>query len=211
MRSRRRNPPAILNVARIGTSREPFQENRWKLRVRLARLGDVIRIFSLVQKQVPSVLLMIGDGPDHEGATRLAQELGVASRVRFLGKQNGIENYLGGGDLFLMPSDQESFGLAALEAMACETPVVGSRAGGLVEVVEDGVTGALEPVGDVEAMAARAVEILRAPPLHQTMAKAARRRAVELFSVEAKVSEYEALYERTLKKAVSSAGHEIPR
>ena len=141
---------------------------------------------------------MIGDGPDREAAVAEARELKVCSYVKFLGKQDGIEKYLGGADLFLMPSDHESFGLAALEALSCETPVVGSRAGGLPEVVEDGVTGALEEVGRVEAMAQRAVEILRDSKLQAEMGRTGRRHAIERFSVEKKVLEYEALYERAI-------------
>ena len=171
------------------------------------RVEDVIRTFERIQRDVPSMLFMIGDGPDREKAVRLARELGVCSKVRFLGKQNGIENFLGHADLFFMPSDHESFGLAALEAMACETPVIASRSGGLCEVIEDGVTGALEAVGDVEAMAARAVEILQRPPLHQRMAKAARQRAIERFSIDKIVSQYERLYAETID---SPPWQEIP-
>ena len=161
------------------------------------RIEDVIRVYDTVQKQIPAILLMIGDGPEMDMAVRRVRELGLGERVHFLGKQNGIENYLSGADLFLMPSDHEAFGLAALEAMACETPVIGARAGGLMEVVEDGVCGALEPLGDTEAMAQRALEILKNPPLHQRMAKAARRRAIKLFNPETMVRQYEELYERT--------------
>lgn len=165
------------------------------------RVGDVIRIFARVHEEIPSILLMIGEGPEQDAASKLARELGVCGYVRFLGKQNAIEQYLGKSDLFLMPSDHESFGLAALEAMTCETPVVGSRSGGMPEVIEDGITGALEAVGDVEAMARRSIEILKDDDARREMGRAGRRRALERFSVDAIVAQYEKLYERTLAGA----------
>jgi glycosyltransferase involved in cell wall biosynthesis len=141
---------------------------------------------------------MVGDGPEREAAVSMARRLNVAASVHFLGAQSAIVRYLSAADLFLMPSESEAFGLAALEALACETPVIGARAGGLPEVVEDGVCGALEAVGDVEAMARRAIEILETPGLREKMGKAGRQRAIERFSLDAIVSQYEALYERAL-------------
>ncbi len=195
-RFRRKPGPCPCERYRLGQERVLLHISNFRP---VKRVQDVIQIFARVRQSVPSVLLMIGDGPESDKALRLARELGICPYVRFLGKQNGIENYLGGADLFLMPSDHESFGLAALEAMSSETPVIGSDSGGLREVVEDGVTGVLAPVGDVETMARRAVEILKNPPLHQSMARAGRERAMRLFGVDRIVDQYVALYEKVLE------------
>jgi N-acetyl-alpha-D-glucosaminyl L-malate synthase BshA len=161
------------------------------------RVKDVVRIFGRIRRAVPATLLMIGDGPDRADAEREAHELGVERDVRFLGRLDRVVDLLQATDLFLLPSQTESFGLAALEAMACGSPVVASRAGGLPEIIEDGVTGILEPVGSVEAMARRAVETLRDPARHRAMADAAVRRARD-FSADAVVPRYEALYQEAV-------------
>lgn len=161
------------------------------------RVRDVVRIFARVRRQLPATLLMVGDGPDREDAEREARELGVAGDVRFLGRLDTVANLLQATDLFLLPSQTESFGLAALEAMACGAPVVASRAGGLPEVVEDGVSGILEPPGSVEAMARRALEVLRDDARHQAMREAATRRALA-FATDHVVPRYEALYREVL-------------
>jgi len=127
---------------------------------KVKRTTDVIRIFKKVQEKVPSKLLMVGDGPERTAAEQLSRELGVANDIRFLGKQDAIEEILSVSDLFIIPSGSESFGLAALEAMACKVPVVSSNTGGLPELNVDGVTGFLSDVGDVDAMAANAIYIL---------------------------------------------------
>lgn len=127
---------------------------------KVKRTTDVIRIFKKVQEKIPSKLLMVGDGPERTHAEQLSRELGVAEDVRFLGKQDAIEEILSVSDLFLIPSGSESFGLAALEAMACKVPIISSNTGGLPELNRDGVTGFLSDVGDVDAMAANAVHIL---------------------------------------------------
>lgn len=127
---------------------------------KVKRTQDVIHVFERVQKIVPSKLLMVGDGPDRAYCEQLCRTLGISENVRFLGKQEAIEEILSVSDLFIMPSESESFGLAALEAMACKVPVITSNAGGLPELNLDGVTGFLDPVGDIEAMAAHAIEIL---------------------------------------------------
>jgi len=146
---------------------------------------------------MPATLLMVGDGPDRPDAEREAEELGVTSAVRFLGRLDSVETLLQATDLFLLPSQTESFGLAALEAMACGAPVVASRAGGLPEVVDDGINGILEPVGSVEAMGRRAIELLRDPKRHQAMRDAAVAKAQE-FSADRIVPQYEALYEEVV-------------
>ncbi|SFB79915.1 N-acetyl-alpha-D-glucosaminyl L-malate synthase BshA [Parapedobacter composti] len=127
---------------------------------KVKRTTDVIRIFKKVQEKVPSKLLMVGDGPERTAAEQLSRELGVANDIRFLGKQDAIEEILSVSDLFLIPSGSESFGLAALEAMACKVPVISSNTGGLPELNVNGVTGFLSDVGDVDAMAANAIHIL---------------------------------------------------
>ena len=127
---------------------------------KVKRTGDVVRIFAKVRQKIPSKLLMVGDGGERSGCEQLCRDLGVCDDVRFLGKQDAIEEILSVADLFLMPSQSESFGLAALEAMACKVPVVSTNAGGLPELNVDGVTGFLKDVGDVDAMADGAIYIL---------------------------------------------------
>lgn len=161
------------------------------------RVKDVVRIFARIRRALPATLVMIGDGPDRPEAEQEARSLGVAADVRFLGRLDTLPPLLGASDLFLLPSQSESFGLAALEAMACGTPVVASRVGGLPEVVTDRVEGILEPVGSVEAMARRAIDLLRDESLHARMRSAALARATE-FSIDRVVPQYEEYYQRIL-------------
>ncbi|HTL04124.1 MAG TPA: N-acetyl-alpha-D-glucosaminyl L-malate synthase BshA [Gemmatimonadales bacterium] len=162
------------------------------------RVKDVVRVFARIRRGMPATLLMIGDGPERDDAEREARELNVAADVRFLGRIDTVAPLLQQSDLFVLPTQSESFGLAALEAMACGVPVVGSRAGGLPEVVQDGVTGILEPAGSVEAMGRRASELLRDPPRHQAMAQAAAERA-RAFDADRIVPMYEKLYQSVLE------------
>lgn len=127
---------------------------------KVKRIEDVIRVFEIVQKKIPAKLLLIGDGPERSHIEKVCRDLNVCDRVTFLGKQEAIEEILSVCDLFILPSERESFGLSALEAMACEVPVICSNAGGLPEVIEDGVNGYLSNVGDYEKMAADALYIL---------------------------------------------------
>jgi len=160
------------------------------------RMTDVVRVFAGVQHEVPSRLILIGDGPDREAARRTAEELGVVEDVVFLGKLESVSELLSCADVFLLPSEEESFGLVALEAQGCGVPVVGTAGSGLDEVVEDGVTGRLHPVGDVGAMAESAVEYLTDDGLWARTSEAARKRAVEEFSAERVVPMYERFYRR---------------
>ncbi len=161
------------------------------------RVHDVVRVFARLRWAMPATLLMVGDGPERAEAEKEAEELDVANDVRFLGRLDSVARLLQATDLFLLPSQTESFGLAALEAMACGAPVVASRAGGLPEVIDDAVTGILEPAGSVEAMGRRAIELLRDPVRYRTMRDAAIARAGE-FSADRIVPQYEALYEEML-------------
>lgn len=162
------------------------------------RVRDIVRIFARVQRELPSILVMVGDGPERVQAEEEAAQLGVQQSVYFLGKIDAVAPLLANADLFLLPSESESFGLSALEALACGVPVVASRAGGLPEVVRDGVTGSLREVGDVEGMAEAATRILRDRALWAEMSAAAAIDARERFSTSDIVSQYEAFYERTL-------------
>ncbi len=128
---------------------------------KVKRTQDVVHIFEKIQKEIPSKLLMVGDGPERVYCEQLCRDLEICENVRFLGKQDAVEEILSVSDLFIMPSESESFGLAALEAMACKVPVITSNAGGLPELVINGVTGFMDNVGDIEAMAAHAIYILK--------------------------------------------------
>ncbi len=161
------------------------------------RVKDVVRVFARIRRAMPATLLMIGDGPDRPEAEKEAEDLGVTGDVRFLGRLDQVASLLQACDLFVLPSQTESFGLAALEAMACGAPVVASRAGGLPEVIDDGVNGILEPVGSVEAMGRRAVELLRDSQRHAAMRAAAIAKAQE-FSADRVVPRYEALYQEVM-------------
>jgi N-acetyl-alpha-D-glucosaminyl L-malate synthase BshA len=147
---------------------------------------------------MPTRLLLVGDGPERGRLENRCRLEGCCDVVTFLGQLQSVEEVLSGADLFLLPSENESFGLAGLEAQACEVPVVGSRIGGIPEVVEDGVTGLLYELGDVEAMAAGALALLSDPARHRAMAERARRRAVERFAEAKVVAQYRALYERVV-------------
>jgi len=149
---------------------------------------------------------MVGDGPERPHAEAAAEEQGLRERVLFLGKHASVHELLSCADLFLLPSENESFGLAALEAMACGAPVVASRVGGLPEVVEHGETGFLFEKGDVEAMAEASARILADEGLHARMKAAGRRLAVERFSAEAVVPRYERYYETVVAENLEAEG-----
>lgn len=161
------------------------------------RVQDVIRTFGEVRKKIPSTLLLIGDGPDRSQCEMLTRELGLQDSVRFLGKQIELVELLSAGDLFLMPSQSESFGLSALEAMACGVPVISSSVGGLPELQVHGQTGFIAEIGDIDRMAKYAIDLLSNPAKHQMFADAARQRAMEFESGRI-VALYEQYYERVL-------------
>ncbi len=154
-------------------------------------MPDVIRVFDIVRKTVPSKLLLVGDGPDRSESERLARELGIYDDVKFLGKQTLLPEILSAADLMLMPSQSESFGLSALEAMACRVPVVSSSTGGLPELVVHGETGYIAELGDVQRMAKYATELLTDERKLELFSENARKRAVEKFRVELIIPQYE--------------------
>ncbi|HSC77637.1 MAG TPA: N-acetyl-alpha-D-glucosaminyl L-malate synthase BshA, partial [Candidatus Acidoferrales bacterium] len=162
------------------------------------RIPDVIEIFARIRAALPARLLLIGDGPERSNAEYLVREKGISDAVQFLGKQDAVYEKLGVCDLFLLPSDLESFGLAALEAMACEVPVIASDVGGMREVIDDGKDGFLLPARDVEAMARAAIELLRAPERARALGRAARAKAQARFCSTLVVPRYVSFYEKVL-------------
>ena len=162
------------------------------------RIPDVLAIFDHIRQRIPARLVLIGDGPDRSLAERLARDGGFEDRAIFLGNVAAVETILPAAHLMLLPSEYESFGLAALEAMACGVPVIGAMGGGLPEVVEDGVHGALRPKGDVGAMAEAALAILTDEALGNRMSKACRERVERDYQRDAIVKQYRDLYEATL-------------
>ena len=158
------------------------------------RVVDCIRILAEVVKQTPAHLYMVGDGPDRPVAHRLAKELEVERHVTFMGKQDHVERIFPQMHVLLMPSEMESFGLGALEGMACGVVPVATRVGGVPELVTHGVDGFLESVGDITAQAARVIELFTNEDLYQKMAAAARRTAVERFATSLIIPQYEEYY-----------------
>lgn len=167
----------------------------------LKRLGDVVRIFERVARRLDARLMLVGDGPDYGRTRELVAKLGLADRVHFVGVVDEVAPLLAAADLLLLPSETESFGLVALEAMASGVPVVASRVGGLPEVVEHGVSGYLAPVGDVEAMADFSLRILSDCEVRRGFGEAARERAVRLFDWHRVVPRYEEIYREVMEAA----------
>lgn len=158
------------------------------------RVTDVVQIFAAVRREIPSVLVMVGDGPERSAAEEEARRLDVEGDVRFLGKIDGVAPLLASADLYMLTTDRESFGLSALEAQACGVPVLGYAVGGLPEVVEQGVTGHLGAVGDVVGMAGAAIDMLGHDDHWQAMSAAAATRAAGNFATDQVLPRYEALY-----------------
>jgi N-acetyl-alpha-D-glucosaminyl L-malate synthase BshA len=178
------------------------------------RVLDVIEIFARISHALPARLLMIGDGPDRSAAEFLALRLGVADRIDFVGKQENVNELLALSDLMLMPSEMESFGLAALEAMACRVPAIATRVGGVPELIDDGrssnglsngiANGLLYEVGAVEAMAEGAIWLLSDPARLKAMSDAARRTAQDHFCASRIIPQYERYYEEIVATSLRS-------
>ena len=196
-----RNPEAAAEL------RAEYAPNNERLLVHLSnfrpvkRVTDVIEIFDRVRKQVPSRLLLIGDGPDRSVAEWLAVQKGIHEDVLFLGKQDEVQEKLAAADIILMPSELESFGLAALEAMACEVVPIATRVGGVPEVIEHGKSGYLADVGDVDTMARYAIELLNDEPRLREMGREARVMAKSRFCASKIVPQYEEFYRRVLERS----------
>ena len=167
---------------------------------KVKRVDDVLRVFKLILDKVPAKLLLVGDGPERSHIENLSRELEITEDIRFLGKLEAVEEVLSVADLFLMPSEKESFGLAALEAMACEVPVVSTNAGGIPELNIHGVTGCIAEIGDVKGMAEHALMVLDDANLPRFKA-AALARAKE-FDQSLIVPQYEAFYNEVLEKGM---------
>lgn len=166
---------------------------------KVKRIGDVVQMFDLVRKEIPAKLLLIGDGPERQGIEQLCRQLGLCEQIRFLGKQDAIEELLAIADLFVLPSEKESFGLSALEAMACEVPVISSNTGGLPEVNIDGLTGYTSNIGDVADMAEKALRLLKNEALHAQFSAAALAQA-QAFALDNIVPKYEEFYRQIIAK-----------
>ncbi len=200
--------PAVYDRARYGTSLGTEIAAGRKVLMHISnfrpvkRIRDVIGIYARVAARIPSVLVMVGDGPDRVEAELEARRLGVDRDVHFLGKLESVAPLLASADLFVLPTESESFGLSALEALASGVPVIGARSGGLPEVVTDGETGALCAVGDVEGMAEAAIGILGDEERWRTMSRRAAADARDRFSMDDVVASYEAFYARALEGKV---------
>jgi N-acetyl-alpha-D-glucosaminyl L-malate synthase BshA len=197
----------VRSPANVVAMRPRFAGANEKLLVHLSnfrpvkRVLDVVEVFARVAAAVPARLMLIGDGPDRSSAEHLALRLGVADRIQFLGKQDNVNELLPLADLMIMPSEMESFGLAALEAMACSVPTIATRVGGVPELIDDGVNGLLFPLGDIDAMASAAVDLLRDGPRLSAMAAAARKNASDRFCSTRIIPLYEQYYERVLARS----------
>ena len=191
----------------VDTERKKYVTNGEKILVHLSnfrpvkRIPDVVEIFDRVNKKIPSRLLMMGDGPERPAAERLARKKGISDRVVFLGKVDDVPKKLGVADLMLLPSELESFGLAALEGMACEVPSIATDVGGLPEVIDHEKTGFLAPVGDVDMMARCAIEILSDDKRLHEMSKLARYEAQARFCTTRIIPQYEDFYRKVLERA----------
>lgn len=194
----------VYRPAESDTFRKMIAPNNEKVLVHTSnfrpvkRVEDVIRIFHEVHQSVPSRLLLVGDGPDRTECEKLCRELELCDSVHFLGKQDALVEILTAADLFLLPSQSESFGLSALEAMACGVPVISSSTGGLPEVNIHTETGYIAEIGDISRMARYAVDLLTNETKHARFAKNARNRAVEVFDTASILPQYERFYEKVM-------------
>ena len=167
------------------------------------RAVDVVEVFAEVVKEIPARLLLVGDGPDRSQAEWLARKKGIQERIHFLGKQSSVNDLLPLADLMIMPSEMESFGLAALEAMACKVPSIATAVGGVPELIQDGVNGRLFPVGDIGGMVKAAIELLSDDAKHAGLATAARQTAQQLYCASRIIPRYEAFYERMVERTAA--------
>jgi L-malate glycosyltransferase len=167
----------------------------------LKRVIDVVDVFLRLRSEIPCRLLMVGDGPERGRVEQRCRDCDACNSITFVGSLPLIEEVLVGADLFFLPSETESFGLAALEALSCEVPVIATAVGGLPEVVVHGENGFLHPIGDVEGMAASALRLLKDEPMRQAFGESGRRRALEVYSQAAIVAQYRSIYERVVEKA----------
>lgn len=165
---------------------------------KVKRIDDVVAIFNKIQHTIPAKLMMVGDGPEREKAEKLCEKLGISDKVIFFGNSNEIDKILSYSDLFLLPSETESFGLAALEAMACGVPVISSNSGGLPEVNEEGFSGYLSNVGDTDAMAANAIKILQNKDTLHTFKENALKSA-QKFDIQNILPLYEEVYQKAIQ------------
>jgi len=166
----------------------------------IKRIPDVIKTFHKINQKLPSRLLMIGAGPELDGAKNLVRELKLFDKVTFLQMTGAVEEVMGICDLFLLPSEMESFGLAALEVMSCSIPVVASNVGGIPEFIKNGENSFLAPVGDIEQMSSMAIEVLSNPVLYKKISDNARQSVIDLFSEEKIVTQYEKYYREIIAK-----------
>jgi L-malate glycosyltransferase len=196
--------------ALVAAMRPRFAEPNERLLVHLSnfrpvkRIQDVVEVFARVAKSMPARLMLIGDGPDRSIAEYLARQHNIQDRIHFIGKQDNVNELLPLADLMLMPSEMESFGLAALEAMACSVPTIGTRVGGVPELIQDGHNGLLFDVGDVGSMCTAAIELLRDQPRLEAMARAGRKTAQDHFCASRVIPLYEDYYDRVIARTASS-------
>jgi N-acetyl-alpha-D-glucosaminyl L-malate synthase BshA len=168
------------------------------------RVPDTIKIFEQVFKEIPSKLVLVGDGPERSDCEKLCRQINLCEHVKFLGKQDGLVDILNAADVFLIPSQSESFGLAALEAMACGVPVVSSSVGGLPELVKHNDSGFIAEIGDIDRMSKYVIDLLTNPRKYEIFSNNARRRAIELFGIDKIVPYYENYYQTVLEEKVSA-------
>ena len=196
--------PERYEKARVGPGARRWADAGEKILVHVSnyrpvkRVLDVVEVFERVRREIPARLLLVGDGPDRSKVERRCYECDTCEHITFLGNLAMVEDVLAGADLFLLPSETESFGLAALEALSCEVPVIATDVGGLPEVVRDGENGYLLPVGDVAAMSEAALELLFDDEKRRRFGEAGRRWAVETFSEERALERYRDIYRRVL-------------
>jgi N-acetyl-alpha-D-glucosaminyl L-malate synthase BshA len=197
--------PNFLDTTRFRPLAAPGRDRSRKRLVHVSnfrpvkRIGALIEVFRRVRQQIPATLVLVGDGPEMPGAQAQIAAAGLEQDVEYAGEVHDVVGLFATSDLFLLPSATESFGLAALEAMACEVPVIASRVGGLPEVIDDGISGFLHEPEDLDGMVASAVRLLTDDDLHRRVARAGRAVAVERFSADRVVPQYEAAYEQLLQ------------